>query len=90
MGVIRIAVRIGSVSAPRAHGLDSQDLGARVEAELARLLALEPLRSAPRDGETIALAGGPVRASSLASPATVAYAIARRVHAGLRAGEGAP
>jgi hypothetical protein len=87
MGVIRIAVKIGSVSAPGAHGLEADDLRARVENELAQLLALEPLQKPPRDGATIAVAGGAVRASSLASPATVAHAIARRVHAGLRAEE---
>ena len=90
MGVIQIAVRIGSVSAPGARTLDADDLGARVERELGQLLALQPLAEPPRDGATIRVPGGPVRAASLASPASVAHAIARRVYDGLRNGEGAP
>ena len=87
MGVIRIAVKIGAVSARGAHGLDADDLRARVEAELTQLLAREPLRRTPRDGATIAVEGGPVHASSVASPASVAHTIARRVHAGLHAAQ---
>lgn len=87
MGLTRVAVRIGSVAVPRGRGFDASDLGARVETELGELLEREPLRSSPSLGGTLSVPGGRVVTASLASPATVARAIARHVHERLRAEE---
>jgi hypothetical protein len=87
MAVIRLAVKIESVAAPRGRGLDAEDLSVRVSAELRELLAREPLRRLPSGGATVSVPGGPVRIASLASPSAVAHALARRVHDGLQAPE---
>jgi hypothetical protein len=80
MAAISVTVRIGALVAPRGHGLDHDDLRARVEAELHGLLAREPLRHPPDDGVVVSMPGGQIVPASLNSPSAVAYAIARRIH----------
>lgn len=94
-----VHVRIDKITVPAGRSLDPQELARRVERELAELLALD----AAVGGRTLATAagaskdttltapGGQVRAASAATPASLAHAIARHVHAGLRAQtQGAP
>jgi hypothetical protein len=80
MAVTRIVVRIGSVAAPAGREFDAADLQRRVELELADLLRHRPLTRRPTADVTLAHPGGTVRAASLSTPSSVAYAIARGIH----------
>lgn len=83
MAVTTISVRIESLTLPEGRMVYDPDLGRRVEAELVRLLERETPPQALRDGALIAVPGGRVHTGSLASPASVAHALARHVHAAL-------
>jgi hypothetical protein len=85
-----VHVRIERITVPAGRSLDPQELARRVERELAELLALDAAvnprahaASASAD-RTLTAPGGQVRAASAATPASLAHAIARHVHAGLR------
>jgi hypothetical protein len=87
MGTVSLVVRIDSVAFPAGHpGVDAEELRRRVELELADLLAREPLRVVPSTGGRIEAAGGRVHAASASTAASLARAIARRVHTGLQTG----
>ncbi len=89
MAVISVTVAIESITVPAGRRpLDPDDLRRRVELELAGLLVREPLR-ALRVGR-IQAPGGQVHAATTATPASVAHAIARRIHTSLQTGEARP
>ena len=88
MASLTVSVKIESIALPAGRPrLDPDDLRRRVELELAELLAREPLRTVPPAGARIQAAGGRVHSGSAATPASVAHAIARRIHTGLQTGE---
>lgn len=88
MASLVVSVKIDSIALPAGRErLDPDDLCRRVELELAKLLACEPLRTVPPAGARMQAAGGRVHAASAATPASVAHAIARRIHTGLQLGE---
>ncbi|HWT95333.1 MAG TPA: hypothetical protein VN238_20220 [Solirubrobacteraceae bacterium] len=88
-----VHVRIGKITVPAGRNLDPEDLARRVERELAELLALDAAvnrQTAATADRTLTAPGGQVRAASAATPASLAHAIARHVHAGLRSGGTSP
>ena len=78
-----IRVRIDSVSGC-SEPLDAEELGARVAAELAELLARMPLASPPPPGSVVQAPGGRVHTGSTVTAASVAHAIARLVYIALQ------
>jgi hypothetical protein len=83
-----ITIKIGTVAVPAHSRFDAADLGARVSAEIADLLARKPLSGQPRCSTTVALPGGAIPVATAASPAAAAHAIAGVVVAGLVRQEG--
>lgn len=82
MALTRVDVRIARLLVPAGARLDRADLEQRVAAELRALLAAQPARST-----TAHRARTRVSVPSATAPATVARAIARRLHEALQAGE---
>lgn len=91
MAAVRVSVGIASIAVPAGRGrIDPDDLRRRVELELAELLEREPLRMIPLSDARIESAGGEVHVASAATPASVAHALARRIHSTLQIGEVRP
>ena len=87
MDPIDVSVRIDSLTLPpSAAGIDRDELLRRVELELERLLEHQPLPLPPADGLRIDASGGPVLAATAALPASIARAIARRIHSSIQRG----
>jgi hypothetical protein len=85
VAVTPLRVQIGRITGC-GHELDARELSSRVAAELAELLAREPLPRTPPPGTVIRAPIGRVHTGSASTAAGVAHAIARHLHTTLYTG----
>jgi hypothetical protein len=89
VAVTVLRVQIGQLSGcPRQ--LDTDELGRRVAADLAELLARAPLSNLPAPGTVIRVPPGRVHAADADTPASLAHAVARHVYTALQTGVPCP